>query len=278
MLCLVSTQFYDIIFNATAMTNHRVVPLLQISPSKNAASYRRLIRTVEQLHHHRDKLQHYRKVQIIDGHKFQSYDVEKIENITETLQLNGVVSLDMSSPILEWSSISFYEALARILPNLREIDLSNTECQPSSAIRAFSRECPRLEKITWNSTNKPLSSANIDGDDVTEATNLKEMYIDNAVFKTGYINNIRGLSDLENDGHSHIYLFHKCGSKVLERISIKNARYSEFLRSEIVPFPQNALIKFIRHAPPSLRWFRSDLTQENIGMLRSERPTIEFVN
>eukprot|EP00536_Pseudo-nitzschia_multiseries_P005765 jgi/Psemu1/13439/gm1.13439_g len=42
------------------------------------------------------------------------------------------------------------------------------------------------------------------------------------------------------------------------------------------PVPQAALIKFVRTAPQSLRWFRSDLSPENMDMLRSERPGIEL--
>ena len=42
--------------------------------------------------------------------------------------------------------------------------------------------------------------------------------------------------------------------------------------------PQNALIKFVRNAPSSLRWFRSDLSQENIAMLKKERLGIAFLN
>ena len=38
------------------------------------------------------------------------------------------------------------------------------------------------------------------------------------------------------------------------------------------------LIKFVRNAPPTLRWFRSDLTSDNMEMLRMERPEIELLN
>ena len=41
--------------------------------------------------------------------------------------------------------------------------------------------------------------------------------------------------------------------------------------------PQDILIKFVRNSP-SLQWLRSNLTQENMTMLRTERPEIEFVN
>lgn len=41
---------------------------------------------------------------------------------------------------------------------------------------------------------------------------------------------------------------------------------------------QNLLIEFVRDAPSTLRSFRSDLTAENIAMLRLERPEIDFLN
>ena len=37
-----------------------------------------------------------------------------------------------------------------------------------------------------------------------------------------------------------------------------NARFGA---SPSMPVPQNALVKFVRNAPPCLRWFRSDLTR-----------------
>jgi hypothetical protein len=36
------------------------------------------------------------------------------------------------------------------------------------------------------------------------------------------------------------------------------------------------LIRFVRNAP-NLRWFRSDLTPENVAMLKAERPDVTFV-
>ena len=85
------------------------------------------------------------------------------------------------------------------------------------------------------------------------------------------------LSDLKNS--PDLFLFHKCGSTVLERVSIRNAKWYGFDHDEDpIIIPQNALIKFVRNAPKSLRWFRSNLTTENMTMLRLERPEIELVN
>ena len=77
-----------------------------------------------------------------------------------------------------------------------------------------------------------------------------------------------------------IHMFHYCSNK-LERVSIRNARYRyryHFDGIEMTPFlPQEVLIKFVRNAP-CLRYFRSNLTQENIAMLRREKPAIEFTS
>jgi hypothetical protein len=62
----------------------------------------------------------------------------------------------------------------------------------------------------------------------------------------------------------------------LERVTLKHAVY----RSRTINWtelPQEALMKFVRHTP-KLRWFCSDLTQDNIAILKEERPDVEFCN
>ena len=112
----------------------------------------------------------------------------------------------------------------------------------------------------------------VDGQDMRQARNLKEIDMDGACFH----GSITKFADLDDDKHSHIFLFHKLHSIVLETVSIKNVRSRHSYRSRTRTLPQNALIKFIRNAPMSLRWVRSDLSQDNINMLRSERPEIEL--
>jgi hypothetical protein len=58
--------------------------------------------------------------------------------------------------------------------------------------------------------------------------------------------------------------------------SIRARAYRNSIPFECI-IPLNALIKFVRNVP-SLQWFRSDLTQENIDLLRLERPDIEFLD
>jgi hypothetical protein len=66
----------------------------------------------------------------------------------------------------------------------------------------------------------------------------------------------------------------------LARVSIKGARWRSMPLSALEAAPeevisQETLIEFVRNAP-SLQWFRSHLTPENVAMLRGERPWIQF--
>lgn len=66
----------------------------------------------------------------------------------------------------------------------------------------------------------------------------------------------------------------------LERVTLCRAQYLErYDRTAVYAYykslPQEALIKFVRHKP-SLRWFCSDLTNENIAILKEERPEVHF--
>jgi hypothetical protein len=60
----------------------------------------------------------------------------------------------------------------------------------------------------------------------------------------------------------------------LERDSIRGLKYEPNFSSMPIPsdprFVQRVLIKLVR-TTPSLRWFRSDLTPENVAMLQEER-------
>ena len=116
------------------------------------------------------------------------------------------------------------------------------------------------------------------GVDMTAVTNVREIMMDGSIFTFGTDDDdIDTISDLEN--HPRSFLLCYCSSQVLERISLREAQYG-LSRHTITPqmLPQNAFIKYIRKAPRFLRWFRSDLSVENIKMLQLERPGIEFLN
>ena len=68
-------------------------------------------------------------------------------------------------------------------------------------------------------------------------------------------------------------LFSSCNT--LERVSIKNSVIS-YSQEPSERVSQEMLIKMVRNHP-KLRWLKSDLTKENVAMLRQERPEITFV-
>ena len=272
----VSKHWHQVIHLNPGMAQHRISPVLKISASQNKEDAGRSVRLMEFLQANVNKLQRSQILELHDVNKF--YDQEQI--IQRWFQLEGIVSLDVSSPskvsgVINMSS--FIDYLLR-LPNLRKINLSNIGGERfDEVLDSFSTHCLQLERIIWNNIDTDCDIW-MTGFDMRKATNLREIIMDESIFT--YLmdddDDIDTISDLENNPRS--FLFHYCTSQVLERISIRHAKYS--LNHGNVPriFPQNALIKYIRNAPRSLRWFRSDLSVENIEMLQLERLGIEFVN
>jgi hypothetical protein len=164
------------------------------------------------------------------------------------------------------------------LPNLLELVISNVSV-PYAFIRLFSSQYPLLEKVNTNY----VVDLSLCGFDMQNYKNLKEINMDNAHFKLRlYDDDNDKMADLKN--HQETFIFHRCCNN-LERVSIRDmVVYAEFDDDEyddedlMLTFTQNLLIKFVRNAPPSLCWFRSDLTQKNITMLQMERPGIELLN
>jgi hypothetical protein len=110
------------------------------------------------------------------------------------------------------------------------------------------------------------------------SNNLKEININNSYFWCYYVDRDK-FADLYN--HQELFMFHHC-CKSLERVSIRNMKYRMSFGTmdddQKLIFTQNVLIKFVRNSPPTLRWFRSNLTLDNMTMLRLERPGIELLN
>ena len=77
-------------------------------------------------------------------------------------------------------------------------------------------------------------------------------------------------------GEWNPYLLMCC--KHLERLSLKDVTWhidGTSLPRE--PIPQEMLMKMVRRHP-TLRWLQSDLTPENVAILKQERPEITFVS
>jgi hypothetical protein len=243
----------------------KIIPTIEISPTKGGST-RALL---QQLCNHQldnktnKKIRRYTHMNVKDIHRFDR-DFSGFAELRRDIRMDWILSLDVSS-----SRNFFACALSNRLPNVREIDISNT-CTHVITYHFFRRR--HLEKVTWNNINK-YSIVNLDGCNMKSSDNLKEIIMDDSEFV--YDQTVKDtISNLEN--YRNNFIFHFC-SKSLERISIRNAKVCETRDEPTVVIPQNALIKFDRNVPP-LRWFQSDLTQENMNMLQLERPDIELLN
>ena len=281
-LSLVSKQLNDIICATEPGNKNKIIPVFEVAGTSAGILFQNL------LHHFKNKktkkkLQDYTIMRFKDSNKCDDdqaggstdYTYSELTRIVKNIHFNGITLLDFSSlsPNTTYSSDMFFlpHSLPHILPKLREVNFSNTYID-GRILSSFSRFCPLLEIVTSNEAKNIA----LDGDhmlgEARHSNVLKEMYIDNTVFLP--ISYYREKFDDLND-HPEIFIFHKC-CKAIERVSIRNARQSyEYTYSKI---SQNKLIKFVRNAPPTLRWFRSDLTLNNMTMLRLERPGIELLN
>ena len=287
--CLVCKRYHALIHNHPNLKPKFIAVIEIRAVPKGGGGKRPTPMFVPYLDRHRGKLQQYHKIQILGripddllGRPFDN-GIIALRNM-----LPGVVALDMSLPVGSSRPYKYglIDRFSAMLPNLREVDLSNTRHRDdgSGPLRIFFRDCSCLEKLTWDNINFS-SVVTISGYRWMDyASKLKELYMDDSVFydqgqSPSTPNLIEKMSDLENEEHAGIFLFNECTSKVLERVSIKNAKYGSDHEQEDFPaIPQTALIKYVRKAPISLRWFRSDLSDENITMLQHERPDIEFTN
>ena len=108
-------------------------------------------------------------------------------------------------------------------------------------------------------------------------SNIQEILMDDAHCEETSSLKHTVLSDLTNHDPDTV-LFHTWLSGChpqLTRLSLRNLQIG-YHHNEMVPISQNALIKLARNLPGSVRWFRSNLTSDNIARLQLERPEIVF--
>jgi hypothetical protein len=139
----------------------------------------------------------------------------------------------------------------------------------------------QVKKIIWNHSKCNIYISGYQFYLIQDT--IKEFIMNDTVFLVKNREEYNNLSDLINEANEN-YMFQQfCGHGVhLERLSIKNAKvcsngYGGSSLSQRIDIPQNVLIKFIRNAPQTLKWFHSDLTQGNTDLLKKERPDIEFM-
>lgn len=164
--------------------------------------------------------------------------------------------------------------LRTCFPNVEEVDLSYMNVSPVSFCGMF-MACHRLERLTWKSSQRNVC---LDGSSRgLRLSAFTELYLDSSQFEVWERDSKRKYSVEEYSVEDH-YMLMYC--RWLERLSIKNVTW--VLNPGRLPTRQGAdsqemLIKMVRHHP-TLRWLRSDLTEENTAMLKQERPEITLVS
>ena len=244
---------------------------------------RRGIRLLQQLgdHQHdprkKQTLQDHRRIKIENMHQFgmEGVSSRNVYALARRATMMGVTNLDLSVATQHtvFVSHSFVKALLLMLPNLRVLNLTNIALEMFSDLWNVVVFCPDLEKIIWNNNygwddtllrteTVGFKYFNADGSVFRDSPNLKEIEMNNCRFICFHFD------AWWNDPNK--FLFYHC-SENLERVSIKNATYERTART----IPQAELVKFVQNVP-SLRYFSSDLTPDNIAMLQLERPDIVF--
>lgn len=151
--------------------------------------------------------------------------------------------------------------LSLLFPNIREI---NMDCLPLTTLGAamIAESNRKLEVVRWQrSIIWPISNDTYSYLKVFQY--IKEIYLDESRFVLCSDLDGETLWDLLADHNKNLTKVGLCGTRVYTR----NGRFDLI--------SQETLMKFVRCCV-GLAWFRSDLTMENVGTLKKERPGITF--
>jgi hypothetical protein len=215
----------------------------------------------------------FNKIKIIGHNMLENASIPKMRYMLSSPdgKLRNVRVLDLSFPCNTLKKdtklkICIPAILSFMMPCLLEINLSKVSVR-ESALRYFASECPALEKVTWNHHHHN-AGMRMDGSALHPCRCLKEICMDDSTFYYEYFSDPMAILIEGRDSH----IFSWCNT-FLERVSLKNAKFDHMEPTQ--SFPQFGLLKFVRRTP-SLRWFRSDLTPENVAILQAERPEVTF--
>lgn len=190
----------------------------------------------------------------------------KIKNLIHfgRYNLGNVKSLDLSFEESTFANERIVQncipkIMSMMLPKLTEVDMSYMRVRHTAAADFCSRHRKSLQIFHWNGASGGFSFS---GQDLRHCKNLRELYLDNACMYSP-----------ENSYTKESMLKH-CNSN-LQRVSIKNVSYKLFCQRTARNMPEEKLMHFVR-ATKNLKWFRSDLSPENVAILKEERPEICF--
>lgn len=166
---------------------------------------------------------------------------------------------------------------------LEEVDISNRLVYLGTITDLFFN-CRRVRKLIGNNMQfvKPRvsffpESRTFEDLYSSSFSSFEELYLENVLFLIQYG---------DNNGYAEIFESTTNGnfpfcyfSQHLKRVSLFGAMSRHYVGTakQLVPFTQTSLIKFVRGSP-NLQWFRSNLTIENITMLKCEFPHIVFLS
>ena len=239
-LSLVSKQSHDIICNEPGNKN-KIIPVFEIGDIPMTVLCQNLLNHVRNKET-KNKLQRYQIMRVDDSCKcmidvnenFPSEGfMEIIGETIEKVRITGITSLDIDGYTFRHRNYldrhyqnNLMQTFSFILPNLREVNSSYMPVN-GRTLRAFSKNCPLLEKVTLNNNDidtlnnsNGLAAFKLDGSDMRHSNCLKEINFDSSVFECGlYRNAIEDLND-----QPEVYMFHYC-CKALERVSIRNPKF-----------------------------------------------------
>jgi hypothetical protein len=225
----------------------------------------------------------FHKLKIVGHGALAPIAYQHVKNRVGSSMIQDLNILDLSLPSTNSKKekklrVCVFKALAPLMPNLRQVDLSNALVS-QTILTDFARFCPHLEKITWHGHQtsayvKPVFPLGgfLSGMDLRFFKSLKEIIMDDSTFNCLGVENHAVMLFSESTPTSRC-IFWLCNAK-LEKVSLKNSK-SYIFGNPPQAIPQLALLKFVR-CTRTLRWFRSDLTPENVSVLKAERPDVTF--
>jgi hypothetical protein len=187
------------------------------------------------------------------------------EPLRKGFVVKGVSSLILLTDCCEEAVELAVNVLVPLFPDLRQLD-----CSPDSVPESkyWTGVFDRVGHL-FHSLTRRRGRLLYGGAQLNRFKNVTNVYLDDSLFHYDPTQSSEG-------ARRGMDIFRDCGL-TLERVSVKNVQYQSGQVGRIRALPQRGLIEFVRSAP-SLKWFRSDLTPQNVAMLQQERPDVTFVS
>jgi len=198
--------------------------------------------------------------------------IASLAGTTQTeARLEGVTSLTLSSSPNRRVAVDGLQFLS-ILPNLKEINFGHVMVSTIHPCWSLGNHCHPKLSITGTGSENCLE---LTGFGLNNSQNVTELYLDGAHLLSTLPEVVTRML-LESDG---IPTFVLVAYRRLERLSLKGTTWGS--RSSLRPQKENlsqSMLMKIARKHPTLRWLRSDLSAENMEILKNERPDITLVS